>query len=249
MKTLLTASAAAVALFAAAPAFAGAGQLEASYGQLDVPFGDLDVLTIGGAATTEIASGWNVQGDVAVKRLSDDGDAFQYTDAALHVFNRTDAYTAGVYVDTTDMSGMSAWGLGVEGAYNLDKVTFDGALGYNSIEIFGNDLDGWNVSAGATFFATDNLAFGADLGRMEVEDLELNTWSLSAEWKPEAAPVSFFVQYNDKSLEDFGGDDITTWTLGARWTFGSDSLKSRVRSGASLKGGVNFSEVLFGAII
>ncbi|NEX95176.1 outer membrane beta-barrel protein [Caulobacter sp. 17J65-9] len=250
MKTLLTASAAAVALFAAAPAFAGSGQLDASYGQIEVPYGDnIDALSIGGAATTEIASGWNIQGDATVKRLSQDGDAFQYTDAGLHLFTRNDAWTAGVYADTTDMSMMSAWGLGVEGAYNFDKVTVDGSLGYNTIEVFGTDLDGWNVTAGATYFVTDNLAFGADLGRMEVEDMELNTWTLSGEWKPEASPVSFYAEYNEKQLETFGDFDVNTWTLGVRWTFGADSLKSRERSGASLKGGLNFSDILFAPVI
>ncbi|NEX94481.1 hypothetical protein [Caulobacter sp. 17J65-9] len=243
MKKLLVASAAAAALFAAAPAFAGAGQVDLSYSNVE---DEVDVINLGGAAVTGIGGDWNIQGDATVHRVDTGFGAMNFTDAALHLFKRTDGFAAGVYLDTSDVSMASAWGLGVEGAKYFDQATISGSLGMNTIDMMGSDADGWNASLGATYFPTDNIALGASVSYADIDFIDsVTSWGLSAEFKPETMPVSFFAGYANQDIASFSGDDVTTWTLGLRWNFGSGSLKERDRSGASMKGGINMGDLLF----
>ncbi|MBC6981434.1 hypothetical protein [Caulobacter sp. 17J80-11] len=252
MKKLLSASAAVAALFAAAPAFAGSGYVDLSYAELDAGFVDFKAVNLGGAAATEIGGDWNVQGEAVVHRVDVDffgpSTSLNYTDAGLHLFKRNDSWAAGVYADSTDVLMMSAWGLGVEGAKYFDRATINGSIGFNKSEggmFFGSDdVDGWNATAGVTFFATDNISIAADVKHMDVEELDATVWGLTAEFKPDTMPVSFFAGYRGQD-ENFFGEDSTSWRLGVRWNFGSGSLKERDRTGASMHGGMGFADVLF----
>ncbi|MBC6981433.1 hypothetical protein [Caulobacter sp. 17J80-11] len=243
MKKLLVASAAVAALFAAAPAFAGSGQVDLSYTNVE---DEVDVWSLGGAAVTEVGADWNIQGDATVHRVDVGGGNINFTDAALHLFKRNDSYAMGVYVDSSDIEMASAWGLGVEGQKFFDKATIAGSIGWNTAESFGSDMDGWNATLGATFFATDNFSIGAGVGYADFDFIDsVTTWDISAEFKPESSPVSFFAGYSNQDVSSFGGDDVSAWTLGARWNFGGGSLKERDRSGASMKGGLSLGDLIF----
>jgi hypothetical protein len=245
MKKILFASAALAAALAAAPAFAGSGFVDLGYSDTDS--GNVKSWNIGGSAVASVGSDWNVQGDVRVHRL-DVGGNINYTDAGLHAFMRNDQHALGVYANSTDFFGVSAFGFGVEGAYYMDQVTLSGSLGWDTMDggFFGpGSSDGWDATLGAKFFVNDNFSIGADYGHVDFDGFTTDNYGINAEFKPETAPVSFFGGWRHNSDGGFfTSGDYSTWSLGVRWNFGGGSLKSRDRTGASMTSGNAFSRAI-----
>lgn len=100
--------------------------------------------------------------------------------------------------------------------------------------------DNWKVTGGYSFNDVTGLA-----------SYDTKKYSLGTEYRLINYPVSFYADYNRNKLsldgEGLNGSKFETDAvmLGMRWNFGSDSLKSRYRSGASLDpiSNVGFADV------
>jgi hypothetical protein len=97
-------------------------------------------------------------------------------------------------------------------------------------------------TAKADYFANDNWKLTGGYSFNKVAGLasyDTKKYSLGTEYRLDKYPVSFYADYTRNKLSlDGGGNssnfDTDAVMLGMRWNFGSDSLKSRNRSGASL---------------
>ena len=112
---------------------------------------------------------------------------------------------------------------------NGGKVYKHGSVASAKADYFINN--NWRVTGGFSYNTVDLL-----------NDLSYDTkkYSLNTEYRLDNYPVSFYADYtrNKLSLEPAdtgqGKFDTDAIMLGMKWNFGSDSLKSRNRSGASL---------------
>jgi hypothetical protein len=99
------------------------------------------------------------------------------------------------------------------------------------------------ASTKADYFVNDNwkLTGGYSFNNVDgVLSYDTKKYALGTEYRLNNYPVSFYADYNRNKLsldgDGFNGSKFNTDAvmLGIRWNFGSDSLKSRNRSGASL---------------
>jgi hypothetical protein len=245
MKKFLFASAAAAAMLVSAPAFAGSGFVDFSYSRVDDA--DLNDWSLGGAAVTDVMDGWSLQGDAHMHRLDAGGSNINFGEGTLHLFQRTDAHAFGGYFGASDLQGIGAYGIGLEGAMYMDQFTVSGNLGYDWLESFGTTENGWSAGINGKFFVNDNFSIDAGVRYADFDVTNVTTWNIGAEFKPESMPVSFYADYRNHNSDSsfLIGDDYNAWTLGVRWNIGGGSLKSRDRTGASMKGGSAFTGSIF----
>jgi hypothetical protein len=245
MKSVLFASAAAVAVLAAVPAFAETaptGYVGASYGRsnLDTPIGSADADTWGleGSAAFGLGDGLGAQLDA--NYANTDVDGFGSADTwglGGHLFTRNDSYALGGFAGWTDNDGTNGWSLGVEGQKYLDNVTLAGSFGYGKID--DADVDYWSVGGEARYFVSDNFRLQGNLGWARVNgfggDADLWSAGVGGEYQFDKAPVSVYANYAHTELND-ADLKADTFTVGVRYAFGGTTLKSRDRSGASFTG-------------
>lgn len=249
MKSVLFATAAAVAALVASPALAGdsSGYVDLSYAQTDWDWGsgsdDLANVSFGGAFVTGLSADWNVQfeGRNNSVRWNDDADDDTVGYVAAHAFKRTDRYSAGVFAGQANYYGTNGYMAGVEGQMFMDKAVLSGSLGYVGFNDW-TDYSALGAQAGAKFFINDDFALNAGLGYATWDDWsdDTQTWnvSLGAEYKFSGSPASVFGEVRRDDVDYGGGSEseVDTYMVGLRWNFGSGSLKARETTGASMQG-------------
>lgn len=229
-KTLIAAASAAVLALTAVSAQAQVvGHVDGAYSNSnDV---DSDSWSLGGGFVLP-AGPLNVELDAVGATTKTDGFGSEKSfAAAAHVFHRNDQFAIGAFVAAAD-EGFYAWG--GEGAYYLDRVTLSGQIAQARDESEGGfGVLGTGVGVGAKFFATDNVAIGANYMNANPKGPggSVDVWSINGEYKFDASPISLFAAYD--RVDDI---DVDAWTIGARWHFGAQTLKEQDRKGASFGG-------------
>jgi len=218
---------AAVAAAIALPAVASAqatGYIDGSYTRIETPFGDGDGVTVGGGVLLTPDAPVQVQLNGAFTSAEDANAAA----VAAHVFHRTETWAAGGFVGYTDAEGVDGiLNYGVEGSWYFPAVTLSGSASKLDNDDLG--LDATVLAAGIKFFPTDNFSVGGSFGNVDIDGVgDFDVFGAEAEFKFNG-PASVFASYD--TADDL---DVDIWSIGLRWNFGQDSLKSRDRSGASM---------------
>lgn len=231
MRSVILGAASALALLAPAAANAESpGYVDASVGQIDFDGSDLDMIGFGGAVAADVSPNWRVQFDGDVTRYSDNG-AFTTTNVTAHLYTEGDNYAVGAVLSNRDLIFASIWSLGVEGQTAMGPVVLEGEAGFGTLEAFSNDAGTVNASVNGTYYASDNFSIGAGVGYLDSDDAfgTIMTYSVDAEYKFDS-PVSLFVGYANSDYDDISADS-DTWRLGARYSFGDDTLRNRRETG------------------
>jgi hypothetical protein len=250
MKSVLFASAAAVAVLAAAPAFAETaptGYVGTSYSTADSDIaGDMTDWNVDGAAAFNVSDKVGVQINADYSNMDFDGlGSADSWGGSAHLFTRNDSYAVGGYVGMTALDGANEWNVGAEGMWFSDATTFAASAGYGQIEDV--DLSYWGYDAEIRYFVNDNFRLQGSLGfnRVDISGAQGNVWSLGlgGEYQFDKAPVSVFAGYSRGRLEmtDLA---TNTFTVGVRYNFGGTTLKSRERSGAGFNAPAGLSAFL-----
>lgn len=238
MKTLLFASAFAVAALASAPAFAqttGFAGAAVSRAELETPFGNTDgeSYSAGGSVYLPTSEALGFQLDLSA---SDADDAEATINGAAHVVTAMSKGRIGGFVAASTTDGDTLWGVGAEGQVYVDEqITLAGVLAYAKEDEA--DIEVVGAGGQGRFFATDNFRIDANIGYLDVQDVDVSIWvaGVGAEYQFAKVPVSVFGGYSRIGAEDV---DVTAdiFSLGVRYNFGGASLKQRDRSGAAMLG-------------
>jgi hypothetical protein len=234
MKKLLMGAVGALALLAAAPAYAETGGfVGASYERLDADDAEADGFAINGAAAYDAAPSVGVEVEAGYVDFEETDGSYGVTG---HVYSDGGSYKFGGFLGLSDSEDADTFfGGGIEGATHLTNVTLVGALGYGEADETGI----WSIDGEARYFVTDNFRLQGKLGYGRVEfdgadDSDLWRYGVGGEFQLDAAPVSLFA---DVSIFDFEeADEITAFSIGARWNFGNFSLRDRDTMGPTFAG-------------
>lgn len=228
-KTALFAAVA--ALFAATPAMAG-GYVGAVYGNTDLDGTDSDTWQVEGAFGHSTGSGVGFQAEGSIGQLEGDADTYGY---GGHLYWqgaggwRLGGLLAGANV-SDDGSGIEIdeFVYGLEGTFDAGPNTvLGGSATFGTLDLFGTDIDTWNVDANVAFYVSPNFRIGGTIGSGSLDvgtDVDTFTGGLDAEYQFTSLPISITAGYlhfdADTAL------DTDTFTIGARWNFGG-TLRDR----------------------
>jgi hypothetical protein len=152
---------------------------------------------------------------------------------------RIAAWAAGAYVggSSNEDADTNALYFGGEYLYYAQQFTLSAGLGGAKFD--DSDVDGTGVQGEGRFFANDNLRIDGRIGWAKYENvnsLDGASYGIGAEWKPAGMPLSFFASADMQNLQGGGLDvDFTVLAIGARFDFGSGTLKARDRSGPAFR--------------
>ena len=237
MKKHLLSATVVLALIAPGAANAAGGYLDLGYSSAGSSgsSSNVDTISYGGAVNFDMTSSLEAQADVHFARIDASGSHGTFSNANLHIFHRTESYLFGGFFGTEDFGSADIYNVGLEGQYYLSRLTLEAGAGVSGIEASGSDAQGSVARVGATYFFTDSFSVGAGARWAEIDGGSNNSLlSVEGEWKPESMPVSFFLGYRSSDGFLLSSEELDTWALGARWSFGSGSLFERNRSGAGL---------------
>jgi hypothetical protein len=246
MNKFMTASAAAIAAFAVGSAAHADGYVDAGYTSINPSSGsNLDGLGFGGAAGVQLSTNWTAQFDAHWNRYSAGGSDVTFSSGAAHATYRAPDWSAGGYVSAGDVLGSGIYGIGAEGKYYIDRISLGGRIGYDTIDNSG--IDAWDGDISGKYFFTDNLSAAAHYTRISITSssgADVNVYGLGGEWKASSSPFGVFASYDRL---DFSGSSGTAdiWQIGARWSFGGDTLLKREHSGAGMSTGSGLATIGF----
>lgn len=223
-------------------------------GQVEVHSGrdgkkDEDRWSLRGTHSVNFAQDLNVQVDVAYNKIDGccaDDSTFAGT---LHLFKRDpNRFAFGVWghmAQNEDAIGKKNDLLagGLEAAAFMGNVSLLGHIGLGNNETDTTEQDVTMGGIEARYYATDNIRFDAklNLDHTELSELADQTsthFGVQANWRLDQAPVSLFAGYRYErehldiegaNLDPTGADVLY---VGARFHWGSESLKHEERHGA-----------------
>ncbi|MBW3098103.1 hypothetical protein [Pseudohoeflea coraliihabitans] len=232
------------------PANTCSGHIEAYLGGVNInAFGtDETFFSYGGAARAHcrFSERWNVQGDLFVDIITDDGDDLTGVGGAFHVFWRDpSAYAVGVFatIEGVDLvsDDITSYTVGPEAQLYLGNITLYGQAFFGQADYGGPDADIWGVRGEVRYFATENLRFDAELGYRTADfgPGSLDTFIAATEvaYRFDGTPFSLFGRYQfDHTSVSGGGPEFDThkFTAGVRVTFGAGTLLDEDRNGATM---------------
>lgn len=236
-KTLLLASAVAVAVFAAAPAMAqSVGSVGASYVNSQADFGPFEAE--GDGALVDFAGAmpafgeWTVSTGAQLAYSDNDFGDDTALSGSVHLTRDFAGLRAGGFVAAADAGSETLWTVGAQVQKDLANASLTGVASYGSVD----DLDIWTVGGDAAYFVMPNLRLDANLAYNSLDidgsDSDVLTYGVGAEYQIMESPVSVFGGWDRASIDD-ADLDIDTFSIGLRFSFGGD-LQTRDRSGADL---------------
>jgi|GEM_PF-2951881 len=219
-------------------------------------------LSIEGAASAEynVTTTLGFQGDVTYNQqdITFDGDGTARTrafDGAAHGFYRTSDFLLGgiVQAGTTefgevvdgnfiDEAGLDRLYGGVEGQYFLGDLTIYGQAALSRVTFEDETANGALANLELRYFLTPNFKIEGHVSgsRLDSDGNTTNTVGAgaSAEYRFDNQPFSIFAKYDftrDTEEGVTGSEDENRVLVGLKFNLGTDTLKQRDRSGASLK--------------
>ena len=239
MKTILLATAAAAALFAA-PAFAqdAIGSVGVTYSNPSIEVAgddvDADVWTIDGSVALP-AQDWTVTLNGAIDYTKAFGEEDVTGAAAAHLTKMWSSdVRAGAFVAANGIGSGNEpiWTVGAEAQKYLSNATLTGQVAYTTADNV--DADIWTVGADAAFYVMPNLRLNAGVAYNNVDfsggDTDAWTYGVGAEYEFENTPFSLGAAYTRADIDSL---DVDTWSVGLRYSFGG-GLQARDRAGANL---------------
>lgn len=225
MRNFLLSAAAILAI--ATPASAETtGAVGVSYNSNDANgFYEYETWDVDGYVFHRIAGPWAAQVEGRYEDV-DYGSGFEDegTHLALHGLYATDAFTAGLFLGNGSVFSDYDFNFyGVEGAYRVANWTLEG-----SATLRGQDNDYARYHVGAKYFFTDNFSVGGRYGFTDRDGGNWTSYDIGAEYRLSAIPIVLTANYLQ-----FDGDfswEVDTWSVGARWEFGSSSLREADRT-------------------
>ncbi len=206
-----------------------------------------------GSVNINTGTPFNVQVDGRYSRNDVNSDDSNTGLGALHAYYRDNQFAVGAFGQASRFSVSSLNIIG-EGSANdyigggevagfTDWATFYAQLGYGRTKLYGFDADHYVGTLGARFYAADNLRLDVDgaLHRFSYSDtdldVDLRTVKLTANYRPDQFPVTFYggyrYDYGKLSVPGVSTDEnIGTLFAGMRVSLGTNSLKDEERNGA-----------------
>jgi hypothetical protein len=224
---------------------------------LQTAFWDYEFAGFGitGALAYFIDSNWQIEGELRVQSAFETTNEYSNLEtniAALHLNYHGDSYSVGAFGGVVAMTDYYDTGLGysvlggIEAQLALgDYIVIGGQVG-SSRQVSGENLsDPVNSVFGQVdmkVFPLDNLKLQASVGMAKgdvwgVDQLDLLSVGLEAEYQFEDSPLSIFASYTYTAEDGFGDDflDHGVARVGARFSLDGQSLKDQATSGASHK--------------
>lgn len=243
MKKVLLGAAAALAIVAPGVAAAEtSGHVAFSYNTLDddLDGGKEDYLDLSGSVVTSLSGNWNLQFDGSMQEMNHDTHTDSFGTAVVHAFVRNEAYAFGGFGGFTT-GEQNSYLLGAEGAIYLNRLTFAGAAFFGGDRQY-SDEETNGLSASGTYFVSDNLSVGVDASYYNFDFGGVNNeqdgtvYGINGEYQFSNG-ISMFGGWHTSDQDDFGTDnEVSSFSLGARYNFGTGSLIERDRNGASMPG-------------
>lgn len=228
----------------------GSGFLEGHVGKLDSRTKDQEETrwSLRGTHAVHVGSGFNVQADVEYKYNEDCCGENTTLAGTGHVFLRdSQHYAIGAYghiSNEEDATGKQedVYHYGVEAALFMGSFSALGALGTGTVYTENNEYENTSGRIEGRFYATDNLRFDATLAMDQttlINAMETSThFGLRANWRMDEIPVTLFAGYrHEKEDLEVAGINLDPSKadvvyLGARFHWGSKSMKDEERNGA-----------------
>lgn len=235
--------------FASDPAFAqGSGYVGVRYEMFELDLGgviELDggAVRVDGAYVIPLDGNFGIQLDASVARARTEsfGQDSETLSGSATLFYRTDHFSISAFAGVGKLWVHGApnddhFGGGIEAKAYLGPVSLGATYSMIDSEgAFGTSGDGVDLSA--RFFPTDNLALHAGYTMLDVDfgpaDFGLHVWRLGIEYQPRNFPLSFHGGYSRTESDSLGFTQDQVH-IGLRYNFGTQTLKQRDRSGASL---------------
>ena len=237
----------------AQPHISGYGQLYVGGLYVTIPGDEHATGTPAGGAVRvnfPIDARWNIQTDAAIDSVWSQGSNIYGYGGAVHGYWRDpSSHAFGVFAtldgyggDNTGASDFHTFSVGPEGQVYLGNVTLYGQAYYGQLRVNGESvLDTWGGRGVVRYFAQDNLRFDGELGfsRSSVGDnhFDIVTGALQATYRFSGTPWSVFGRYQlDHETVSFssGSVNVHKYVVGMQASFGSDTLLSEDRNGATM---------------
>lgn len=232
-----------------AAALPWSGHVEGYFGLATLP--GVTVRAAGGTAraNASFAQKWNAEGEIFGDSLFNSAGNLAAFGGAAHLYWRDpSSHALGGFITTNGLWGdgnlfATHTRVGGQAQAYLDNVTLYGQAWYGQERTIGNPvpLNEWGGRSMVRWFANDNLRFDGEVTWLTVSGGGIQASgiiaALQANYRFTDKPVSVFARYQvDHPMQDaaFVGD-LHRFTLGARWSFGSSSLKEEDRYGATME--------------
>jgi hypothetical protein len=235
MRNWIIGAAAALAVVAAPSVAAANGYVGVVYGNSDFGGGD-DVESWGAEGAVAFAGSGSIvfEVDAAISTTDDSGAGDDETGYGLvgHLYARNSDHLFGGFVGIAGSEDSETWIAGLEANKYFEQWTLAGALFYGNNDDF--ETDGFGVNAEGRVFLNDNFRLNGNIGWVSVEgpvdEEDAMLYGVGGEFQFATFPVSIGAGW---TTFDFDGGEVDTWTIGARWNFGGQTLMDRDRNGAS----------------
>lgn len=236
---------------AAAPAISGDVEVFAGVIYLDDYYEDesFNGSTYGAAGRISIPVGsdFSIQLDASAEAPKGiDGDDYSVWNLAGHVSWRQDGNLLGVfasYGQDHDWWDADFATVGLEGIATLDNLQLYGQVGYSTSVTDGEDENSIYGRGEARYFLTPNFEITGSAGLFRTEysgDDVINgvTWGAALEYRFDDSPISLFTAYEGSYSDEPDEEEswaVHTLKVGARFSFGSDTLQDAATNGATLR--------------
>jgi hypothetical protein len=230
MRNWIIGAAALLAVAAPSVAAAQTGYVGVNYGNVDAGgASDEDFYGVEGAVAFAGSGSIVFEVDAAVVDSDDTDSAYGLTG---HIYSRNDSHLFGGFVGVADSDDSTTWVGGLEAAKYYTNWTLAGAIFYGNND--DADVDGFGANVEGRVFLSDNFRLNGNIGWASVDsgagDDDAMLYGVGGEFQFATSPVSIGAGW---STADFDGGDVDTWTIGARWNFGGQTLMDRDRNGPS----------------
>jgi hypothetical protein len=222
---------AAAAFVMAAPAYAAIGYVGGSYVNSEVSDDNTDGGIIEGAVAFDIAPTLGSEVDVYGSEIEEE-DAFGING---HIYADTGAYKFGGFAGVGEADDESTYAVGIEGAAHLNNFSVLGAFGYGETD--SSDDGMFAADAVGRFFLTDDFMINGRVGWSDSDADNSPTayrFGAGAEFQFAALPVSAFANFDRQEI--INGADTDTIRIGARYHFGTGTLRDRDLMGPTFAG-------------
>jgi hypothetical protein len=236
MRNWIIGAAAALAVVAAPSVAAANGYVGVVYNSTDPGGAGDDVESWGLEGAVAFAGSGSIvfEVDAAINTTDDGASGDDDTGYGLvgHLYARNSDHLFGGFVGIAGSEDTETWLAGLEASKFFSQWTLAGALFYGNND--DADVDGFGANVEGRVFLSDNFRLNGNIGWASVDsgagDDDAMLYGVGGEFQFATFPVSIGAGW---STADFDGGDVDTWTIGARWNFGGQTLMDRDRNGPS----------------
>lgn len=237
----------------AQPHISGYGEVYLGGIYFATPGDDANGTTAGGAARINfpIDARWNIQTDAVIDSIWIEGTNIYSYGGAIHSYWRDpSSYALGGFATITGYGGedfgdadLYSFSVGPEAQAYFGNVTLYGQVYYGQLRASGESehVDNWGGRGVVRYFAQDDLRFDGELGFSRLSESGVHfdtvTAALQATYRFSGTPWSVFGRYQLDHVtfsEASGSVNVHKYVIGLRASFGSDTLLSEDRNGATM---------------